>query len=356
MANPKFEATDRITNYTWAELPHIPSDHAHLFTRLRQENSFLEYKRNDFIIGRTILAQIGIWKFQFKNISQSMINSLQTFFEESYFYYYPDADINSYFIVYVSDTAFRPVLQPNGTYNLVLTCREYGALGAQVSSSSSTSSSSSLSSSSSMSEDLITVAAIGTIYLHRGVSAQILTSFSAPDSDIRAVACISGNIYSGDFTSGKIYQHSGITSTIDSSFAAAVGLSGLGYDEDTGDLLSCNVSTDLVYIHSGISAAISTSWTAYNMTGVDWGVGIVVCCESSRIIYIHSGQEATILSTFAIPYYPRGLTIDVDQNAIICYAHGDSVGVRVHSGLTATLSSYFSLLPARTGCALVSRY
>ncbi len=129
----------------------------------------------------------------------------------------------------------------------------------------------------------------GTIYIHDGVSASILTSFSAPDSFIYALAFDGINLISGSWNTDTIYIHDGIAASILSSFSSpGTSLKGLTFDGT--NLISVDDATDTIYVHGGISETIKAivQSPATSPSGLAFdGTNLISCDSSTDKIYLH---------------------------------------------------------------------
>ncbi|KKL07471.1 hypothetical protein LCGC14_2585680, partial [marine sediment metagenome] len=69
------------------------------------------------------------------------------------------------------------------------------------------------------------------------------------------------NLISGDTNNDSHYIHSGITSTITTSFSSpTTNPRGLGLDS-SDNLISADSQTDSIHVHSGITSTITTSFS-----------------------------------------------------------------------------------------------
>ena len=134
------------------------------------------------------------------------------------------------------------------------------------------------------------------------------------------------------------------TATILSSFSSpSIGPSGLTFDTNTGNLISCDTTSDLIYVHNGVSATILDSFASpsTNPTGLTFdGTNLISCDIASHMIYIHNGVSSTILSSFASPSTaPLGLAF-IGTNLISCDSSTDLI--YVHDGISSTILSSFA--------------
>jgi len=204
-----------------------------------------------------------------------------------------------------------------------------------------------------------------TIYIHDGITSTISSSFSAPNSGCKGLAFDGSDLVSSDTSTDKIYIHDGITSTITSSFSPSStdpggltfggtnlischsdktiyvyddtsssvltsfsgdsnmggGITGLTYDDDNNNLISCGVGTNRdtyhkICIHDGISSTISTRFDSPDTYPEGLGFNDGNLISSSRgagaaqgTVYIHDGISSTISSSFTLSHYPYGITI-----------------------------------------------
>lgn len=117
MALPKFEKRDGTGDYIWEEYPSIPSDRADLAYGINETAYTLNHTRNEVIIEREVLTTKNNWNLFFYQVTETMITSFRTFFEEGRFRFYPDSDNVFFWDVYWMND-FRAVLQRGGRYNI----------------------------------------------------------------------------------------------------------------------------------------------------------------------------------------------------------------------------------------------
>ena len=76
-----------------------------------------------------------------------------------------------------------------------------------------------------------------------------------------AISGSSGNLISADSTADKIYVHSGVTSTITTSFSSPGNLpAGLAYDG--ANLISADLNAAKIFVHTGVTSTITTSFSS----------------------------------------------------------------------------------------------
>ena len=181
------------------------------------------------------------------------------------------------------------------------------------------------------------------IYLHTGITSTITTSFNSPANYPTEVTYDGTNLISIYMIVTKIYVHSGITSTITTSFnSPAAEPYGLTYDG--ANLISSSVNTNKIYIHSGITSSITTSFNApgESPSGLTYDGTNLISSDYYDLdsIYIHSGITSTITTSFSSPSTgPTGLAYD-GVNLI----SGDSIAnkIYIHSGITSTVTTSFN--------------
>jgi hypothetical protein len=298
MANPCFRKNDGSDAYVWAELSHIPSERGDLTSLKTRQNAVINFSRNRYVFHRYLIDTKGNWNLFWRSIPLSMVISLQTFFEEDYFFFFPDYDESQYWSVYIANDTFSPVLLSNGQYDLSLTLKEYGVGSLSFSSSSSSSSS---------------------------IGINLLVS--------------------SDVTANRIYFHQPTTGVRTNSFASQdEAPSGLGYDDGVGNLLECDSYTDRFYIHSGIVYALSNSFASPNINpyALDYMLGHYISLDNNTdLIYVHVGKTQSISFTFSTPAGdPTGLATD-QQNIITCDRTTDFI--YFHSGESAVIDSSFQV-------------
>lgn len=298
MANPCFRKNDGSGAYVWDELSHIPSERGDLDTLKTRQNAVINFSRNRYVFHRYLIDTKGNWNLFWRSIPLSMVISLQTFFEEDYFFFFPDYDGSHYWSVYIANDTFSPVLLPNGQYDLSLTLKEYGV--------GSLSYSSSFSSSSSLGINLL---------VSSDVSANRV-DFYQPNTGV-------------------------ITNSFDSQDEAP---SGLGYDDGAGNLLECDNYSDRFYIHSGIEQAVTFSFASPSLspTGFDYMLGHYLSIDNyTDLVYVHVGKTQSISFTFSTPGGdPTGLATD-QQNIITCDRTTDYI--YFHSGESGIIASSFQV-------------
>ena len=151
----------------------------------------------------------------------------------------------------------------------------------------------------------------GSIYVHSGVTSTILTSFSV--FDVEGCVYISPNLHTSEATLFNVYVHSGITSTITTSFSApAIGNFGLAYDGT--NLISASIGNQSVYIHTGVTSAITTSFSTpgpgNNLFDLDYHLGNLISGGAFDNVYIHSGVTSTVTTSFShVGGVVTGLTV-----------------------------------------------
>ena len=173
------------------------------------------------------------------------------------------------------------------------------------------------------------------LLLFSGPSTTILSNFASPSTGLYGLAFDGTNLISCDEATDLIYIHDGISATILSSFSA-VSRRGLAFDGT--NLISATTNT--IYIHDGISATILSSFSApsSNIVSISFdGNNLISCDFSTKLIYIHSGITSTILSSFASPGGPTGLAI---YGTNLISATYDTI--YIHDGISATILSSFA--------------
>lgn len=167
------------------------------------------------------------------------------------------------------------------------------------------------------------------IYIHNGVSDEILSSFSTPASSCYDLAFDGTNLISSDINTDTIYVHDGISANILYSFPSP-GSFPFGLTFDGTNLISCDSSADLIYIHSGVSGTITSTFsapaTAPGALAFD-GTNLISCDYGSDKIYVHDGISSTILKevdTFGTNH--QGLTF-ANGHVVASDTSGDSITV-----------------------------
>ena len=100
----------------------------------------------------------------------------------------------------------------------------------------------------------------GRIFIFDGITATVSSSFliSAMPSDIEIDDA--GNLWT--ITAGTIRRYTGISNTVSLSFSTpGTNGSGITIDRANGNLITCDQSSGLVYIHDGMTTSVSDSFT-----------------------------------------------------------------------------------------------
>ena len=116
------------------------------------------------------------------------------------------------------------------------------------------------------------------IYQHSGGTSSISTSFASPAQNMFGLAWDGTNLWSCSYREGRIYQHAGGTSSISTSFASPGGTwSPVGLAWDGTNLWSSDYN-DKIYQHSGGTSSVSTSFSSPggDPTGLTWEEIIIV--------------------------------------------------------------------------------
>jgi len=169
------------------------------------------------------------------------------------------------------------------------------------------------------------------------------------------------DLISGDLNVHSIYIHSGITSTVTTSFSGpdliGFGPQGLTFDGGKptrryGNLVSADESMETIYIHDGVTSTITTSFSMPEAGTESGPVTITVDASGNLIsaraqesrpgsVRIHAGITSTVTTSFSTPFSNcRGITVDASGNLI-----SDDVGtqsVYIHAGITSTITTSFS--------------
>lgn len=188
------------------------------------------------------------------------------------------------------------------------------------------------------------------LFQYAGSTATVVGSFLYPSITVAGVTLDKdGNLLSSA-NFGSIYVHSGISSTLTGSFAAAPITSSLGITVDSSNnLISLHqdgVDPALTYFHSGISSTITGSiplLTIYDIgLTIDSNNNIYHLNGLNKYIYIHSGSSTTITGSFlAGGVNPQYLCVDGNDNIFnqsIFNAILQPEGVFFHSGATSVIT------------------
>lgn len=101
------------------------------------------------------------------------------------------------------------------------------------------------------------------IFIHSGITSTVTTSFAGPSDDPMGLTIDgSGNLISVDWYEDRIYIHSGITSTITTSFASPAAEPRCLTLDGSGNLISSDSTNDSIYIHSSITSTVTTSFSS----------------------------------------------------------------------------------------------
>jgi len=202
-----------------------------------------------------------------------------------------------------------------------------------------------------MPEDLISSDAnYGSIYIHSGITSTVTTSFSSPASAPQGLTFSGGvptrrygNLVSA--AAGKVYIHVGVTSTITTSFN--IPSSGeIGITVDTsGNLISARAGDETVRIHAGITSTVTTSFSTPggDVRGItlDASGNLISVDIGTHSVYIHSGITSTITTSFTIAaFYINGLEITEAGNLLAADYNLDRI--YIHSGITSTVTTSFN--------------
>lgn len=178
--------------------------------------------------------------------------------------------------------------------------------------------------------NIISIAgAANLVKIHTGVTTSVSSSFATPAAQPRGIGFDGTNIITTDSVTGLIYIHVGITSSVSSSFASPAsdprGLTVIG-----GNLISADGVTNLIYIHSGITSSVSSSFATPGSSceglGND-GVNLFSVDLGTRKLYYHSGLTNTILTS-------RSLIADNGNRAVVSDGYGTILGNNVSNLLT----------------------
>ena len=172
---------------------------------------------------------------------------------------------------------------------------------------------------------------------------------------------MSEDLISTDVNFFSIYIHSGITSTITTSFSSpwiiGLGPQALTFDggvptRRSGNLINASESSESVFIHVGVTSTITTSFSMPDLA--DWGpIAITVDAsgnlisaraEGFKTVRIHAGITNTVTTSFSTPASNcRGITVDASGNLIS--ADAALTKIYIHAGITSTITTSFVLVP-----------
>jgi len=161
------------------------------------------------------------------------------------------------------------------------------------------------------------------VYFHSGVSATINSSFASPEATAPYGASMdgAGNLLL-NCNNTRLYRMVGVSSTISSSFNHSRDGTDISLSP-TGDLLVADYLADKIIVFSGISATILASFASpdgnvYGIT-VDFSGNLISTGYATDLVYIHSGIGSTVTSSFdANAAEPRGLALDTAGESSFC--------------------------------------
>ena len=145
-----------------------------------------------------------------------------------------------------------------------------------------------------------------TIYEHAGWTASTDSSFTVSPESIRGIAWDGSNLLIQTIAAagGHIRRYVGFSSTVDTTLSwGTVYGKGLGWNFNTGNMLSCSTST--VYLHSGFSVTvldtIAVTPTQSYMDITTDGTNTLLYTGSDNLIRVLEGFSGTVLDSFAPP-------------------------------------------------------
>ncbi len=167
--------------------------------------------------------------------------------------------------------------------------------------------------------NMITASAT-TVYIHSGITSSISSSFAAPgtgtDLDALGYDSTTGSLIisakdssgSGNFT---IYMMTGVTSSISSQYLTPIGFGTSNPNNGAqeikaitsinGNLVLANQNTyDTFYTMTGITSTVSSAFASPGAQpgGLAWtGVNLMSSDEQNDLLYTHSGNSSTVTSS-----------------------------------------------------------
>lgn len=169
-------------------------------------------------------------------------------------------------------------------------------------------------------------ASASTIYIHSGISSTISSSFATPSNNsvtsLGYDSVTESLIICGRDTSGStwtIYIMDGVTSTVSSQYLTPVGTAtpNNGSQEISaitsinGDLILSNrITWDRIYTMVGTTSAISSSYAspANQPMGLAWtGVNLMSCDDGTDLLYTHTGNTSVTTSSCSMTDNPQAL-------------------------------------------------
>lgn len=118
MGLSRFSYYNGSNPYIFEEYSSLPSENISLASPVHKHYSSISHSRSGIIFARKLIGERYRWDFFFRNISISMVRSLEFFFDQAFFRFYPDTGTGDYFVVYLLQDDIKPELQRGGTYNL----------------------------------------------------------------------------------------------------------------------------------------------------------------------------------------------------------------------------------------------
>ena len=167
----------------------------------------------------------------------------------------------------------------------------------------------------------------------------LINSFPAADSNATTgLTVINGNLFSVG-TDDIIRKHSGLTSTILTSFLSP-GSQPYGLANDGTNLISADQATDLIYVHSGETSTISSSFPtpSGNPRGLDYDGYNLVVGNTGPLVFFMDRLSSTVISSFV----PEGVSSNLSG---VCYFDKNTIIVTDSDSLANPKVGFFTRKP-----------
>mgnify|MGYP003147134130 CR=1 FL=1 len=178
------------------------------------------------------------------------------------------------------------------------------------------------------------------IYVHSGKTSTVINSFSSPAADPKGMAFVNMRDLVIATTSGIIWHTSSFSSTILNSFTIP-GTATTGLTFDGKDLISTDSGTKRVIKYSGVSQTVIDSFSSpsTNPTGLTWDGQNVIIGESNRIIQLSAFSNTVLNSFSSVSTNLKGLTFDGKN---ILSVDSGTARTYIHSAISGTITTSFS--------------
>jgi hypothetical protein len=131
---------------------------------------------------------------------------------------------------------------------------------------------------------------------------------------------------------GTIYSLSLLDGSTNTSFSVAGGNTNLLTNDGT-NLISYSITTGLIYLHSGVSSTITNSFSAPGaIEGMAFDGSNLLTTDTSGNLYIHDGISASLLDTIVLPNQRRYQTTN-NRLGTMAYKGGVLYAAAISGGL-----------------------